>query len=137
MWFQFGSITEREFESKAGKPYTAFELVGIKKGWQSEPDSEWSRKIFRQDAVTVIENGVKRPGISLVSYFQNAVKPGDVIIVKQERNGSFWDIKTVEKLGAQNGGEPEEYTPLDAEQAPALKEAEELPADYEPAPWAA
>lgn len=137
MWFQFSSITEREFESKQGKPYTAFELVGIKKGWKTDPDSEWSRKIFKNDAVTVIEKGVKRPNISLVSYFQKAVKPGAMVKIVQERNGQFWDIVSVEDI-SEGASSPEEYTLPEqaANPSPAeVVEPEPKADEYTPAPW--
>ncbi len=143
MWFQFGNIEERTFDKANGDgTYTAFELTGIKKGYQNAPDEEWSRKIFKSQSVTVIENGQARPDISLVSFFQKAVKPGALIDVKQQRNGNYWDIISVRDI-SQGTDAPAEYTPADAanvapEQSSgdseASEEASKTP-EYTPNTW--
>ena len=135
MWFKFGNIEERTFESKDGKEYQAFELTGIKQGWQNNPDTEWSRKIFRNQATTVIENGVERPGISIVSFFQNAVEPGALIDVKQVKNGNFYDIVSVQDITNGASG-PAEYTPMTTENAPSEESSGDLQAPEMPTnPW--
>lgn len=114
MWISNTKLEKREFTSAAGKSYTAWELSGIKKGYDGAPDSEWSKKLFETDSATVIENGLQRPNISVVSFFRNAVKPEDTVNLKQVRNGKFWKIVELSIVGSDNPNKPMEYTPLES-----------------------
>lgn len=137
MWVSNVKIQQREFESMDGRPYTAYEITGIKKGYNGAPDEEWSKKVFESDAATVIENGVARPGISVVSFFKNAVKESDTVSIKQERAGKFWKINELSIVGAGNKGvAPAPYVPLEASQSVSEASQQATTEATDTPPWA-
>lgn len=110
MWIVFDSITRHDdlVSSKTGNTYTGYVLKGTKKGFQGEPDAPYEKVFFDTQATTVIEKGVSRPGKSVVQFFQKACKPGDTIIIKNERDGKNWRIVSVENIA----GKVPTYEPL-------------------------
>lgn len=121
MWFIFDSIElKHDLVSRAGRTFTGYVLKGERKGYDKDPNTPYEKILFENTATTVIEKGVERPNCSVVQFFQKAVSPGDIVILKFSRKGgNMWDIASVEKLGGST--ELPTYEPLTEEQAQALK----------------
>ena len=122
MWFIFDSIEHRtDLVARSGNTFSAYVLKGQRKGYDKEPDTPYEKKLFETSSCTVIEDGIERPNCSTVQFFQKACVPGDIVIIKfVRRNGSMWDISTVEKLSNSKSNIPT-YEPLTEEQKLALK----------------
>lgn len=99
MWLTFDSITQHfDLVSRAGNTYAGWILKGTKKGFQGEEDEEFEKTFFDSSTTTVIEKGQLRPNCSVVQFFQKAVKQGDTVNMKYEREGKFWRLATVENI---------------------------------------
>ena len=113
-WITFDSIEFKDnLVSKAGTPFSAYILKGTKRGFAGEEDKPFEKILFEGRPVTVIEQGIARPGISVVQFFQKACKPGDLVIMKSIRKGTRWELESVEK-GRTSGGAAD-YVPLTEE----------------------
>lgn len=100
MWLIFNELEERKgMMSKAGKPFDAFIVKGMKKGFNDEPDTPYEKVIFDTSTVAVTEKGIYRDNLSLLQYFQKQAKPGDSFFIKSERDGKFWRWAHIEKVG--------------------------------------
>lgn len=118
MWLKFDSIDYREnLEGQSGKKYSAWVVSGTKKGFKGEPDQPYTKVLFENQTITVIERGITRPGQSVVQFFQKAAKPGDVFDIKSERDGKFWKWITITKLEDNNPT----YTPLTDEEVQRIQ----------------
>ena len=119
MWIDFKSIEYRkDIKSKAGNTFDGYILSGNKRGYQDDPDDpNWEKVLFDSQAVTVIERGVARPNQSLVGYLQTVCKEGDLLALKSEKRGRFWEITTIENLSENKP----QYTPLTEEEFDKLR----------------
>ena len=101
MWVIYQGVEERKnMVSNAGNKFDCFVLHGIKKGYQGEPDKPYEKILFPSTAITVVERGLLRNGMSLLQFLQKACQPGDLLDVKSERdrNGT-WRWTQIEKKG--------------------------------------
>lgn len=118
MWFKFENIEEKhDLVGQSGKKYSGFVVTGMKKGFQGEPDTPYQKTLFSNQAITVIERGITRPGQSVVQFFQKAAQPGDMFDIKSEREGKFWRWISIAKLEDNNPT----YEPLTDEQVKAYE----------------
>ena len=109
MWIIFDKIEERnDLVSKAGKNYTGFILSGTKKGFEGTADEPYEKVFFDTQTATVIEKGVSRPGKSIVQFFQKACKAGDMLVIRNEKDGKNWRIVSIENIS----GKKPSYEPL-------------------------
>ena len=108
----FESIEEKkDMVSREGKRYDCWHLKGKKRGFEGAPDLPYSRTIFPTDTITVIEQGITRPGCSLLQFLQKACNPGDSLTVKSEKDGKYWRWASITKFIP--GGRPlPTYEPL-------------------------
>lgn len=121
MWFRFESIDEKhDLIGQSGKPYSGFVVSGVKLGYQDTPDQPYQKVLFSNQACTIIEHGITRPGMSIVQFFQKAAKPGDVFDIKSEREGKFWKWISISKREDNNPT----YEPLTDEQVNQYKMAQ-------------
>lgn len=121
MWFRFESIDEKHnLVGQSGKSYSGFVVSGVKLGYQDSPDQPYQKVLFPNQACTVIERGITRPGVSVVQFFQKAAKPGDVFDIKSEREGKFWKWISIAKREDNNPT----YEPLTDEQVNQYKMAQ-------------
>ena len=90
--------------SRGGKRYDCWVVKGLKKGFDGAPDVPYEKTIFETDTITVFEQGVTRPGCSLLQYLQKACKQGDSLTVKSERDGKFWRWTSISKYERQGDG---------------------------------
>lgn len=112
-WIIFDKIEYQEnLKSKAGTPYSAYVLTGTKKGYDGAPDEPYRKVMFETTPTTIIEGEIERPGISMVSFFQNACKQGDTVILKNVRKAKGWEIVSLENLRLSKGASAKPYTPL-------------------------
>lgn len=143
-WITFKEIEFKDdLVSKAGNPYAAYVLTGTKRGFAGDKDEPFEKILFEGQPVTVIEKGIRRPGISVVQFFQKACKPGDLVIMRSVRKGTRWELESVE-LGRNSSGAAD-YVPLTEEQiknAPDTQDfsdatrprtPQQAPLDYVPA----
>jgi hypothetical protein len=122
-WIKFEKIEFKDnLKSKAGTPYSAHVLTGIKKGYDGAPDEPYQKTLFENVPTTVIESGVERPGISIVSFFSKGCLPGDTVIIKNVRRAKGWEIASVENLRLSRGPAAKEYTPLTDDEKTAVVE---------------
>lgn len=127
MWITFNSIEYNPnlVSPKTGKQYAGYIVKGMKQGYPfGSPDVPWQRTFFDTSTCTVIEQGINRPDKSIVQFFQKAVKPGDKVEIKSEKNGAFWDIVSIENI-TNKGREVPTYEPLSPEEIARLKQAGE------------
>ena len=121
-WITFESIEKKDdLVSKAGNKYSAWVLRGTKRGYKADPDTQYEKILFENRAVTVIEKGIERPGISIVQFFLNGCKPGDLVILKSVQKNGRWEIESVENRAYTNAAA--DYEPLDAAEINAMKAA--------------
>lgn len=106
-----------------GKTYAGYRLQGIKRGYGNMPDAPYEKVLFDNTTATVIEKGVKRPGMSVIEFIKKAVQPGDTIDMKQQRRGQFWEITTIENIT----NKTPTYEPLSDSEAERLRLSQELP----------
>jgi hypothetical protein len=126
-WITFKSIEFKDdLVSKAGAPYSAYVLKAVKRGFEGEEDAPYEKILFEGRPVTVIEEGVARPGISVVQFFQKACKPGDLVIMRNVRKGKNWELDSVE-LGGKGRSKAADYVPLTKEQ---IADAQASSADF-------
>lgn len=125
MWLKYEGIEfKKGLVGKSGRSYDAWILKGMKKGFDNEPDTPYEKTFFDNTTVTVEEKGVKRPGISIVSFFKNGCEPGDTIIMSYSKTGPRrnLDVETIRNLTKDgNGNNAIEYTPLDSDTADNVK----------------
>ena len=136
MWLVFEGIEEKkDMVSRQGKKFDGWVIHGTKKGFQETPDEPYTKTIFDNQSITVVEKGVVRRGQSLLQFLQKAVKPGDTLSIQSERDGKFWRWTKIENRSQENPS----YEPLTDEQADLLRSAQKPAEDSEdntPA-WAA
>ena len=136
MWLVFEGIEEKkDMVSRQGKKFDGWVIHGTKKGFQETPDEPYTKTIFDNQSITVVEKGVVRRGQSLLQFLQKAVKPGDTLSIQSERDGKFWRWTKIENRSQENPS----YEPLTDEQADMLRSAQKPAEDSEdstPA-WAA
>lgn len=136
MWLVFEGIEEKkDMVSRQGKKFDGWVIHGTKKGFQETPDEPYTKTIFDNQSITVVEKGVVRRGQSLLQFLQKAVKPGDTLSIQSERDGKFWRWTKIENRSQENPS----YEPLTDEQADLLRSAQRPAEDSEdntPA-WAA
>lgn len=136
MWLVFEGIEEKkDMVSRQGKKFDGWVIHGTKKGFQETPDEPYTKTIFDNQSITVVEKGVVRRGQSLLQFLQKAVKPGDTLSIQSERDGKFWRWTKIENRSQENPS----YEPLTDEQADLLRSAQKPVEDSEdstPA-WAA
>lgn len=115
MWVKFDNIEfKKGIVSKSGNTFDAWVATGTKQGFQDEPDKPWEKYFFDNQATTIVERGMLRPGCSIVQFLQKGVKPGDTISIKSERDGKFWRITSMENVANQKPT----YEPLPEEEGP-------------------
>lgn len=136
MWLVFEGIEEKkDMVSRQGKKFDGWVIHGTKKGFQETPDEPYTKTIFDNQSITVVEKGVVRRGQSLLQFLQKAVKPGDTLSIQSERDGKFWRWTKIENRSQENPS----YEPLTDEQADLLRSVQKPAEDSEdntPA-WAA
>ena len=150
-WITFNSIEfDKDRVSKAGKKYDCYVLRGTKKGFSPAEDEPYEKIFFENSTAPILEKGVLRQGISIVSWLTNAVKPGDMIKIKNVRRGANWEIESLENITTSKGGNAKEYTEMSddevaeahSRQMPAMTDAtrpqaprtpQMAPLDYQPA----
>lgn len=129
MWVEFDSVMfEPNLVSKKGKPYSAWVMKGTKKIYGDAPDEEYRRIFFDNSTVTILEKGVSRPNINVVSYLKH-LKKGEVIEMKFVRAGDAQELDTIQKI-ADKSDTGVEYTPLsdsEAERQATATEGVETP----------
>ena len=129
MWVIYQGIEERKnMVSQAGNKFDCFVLQGIKKGYNGEPDKPYEKILFPNTTITVIERGLLRNGMSLLQFLQKACKPGDLLIVKSERdrNGTWRWTQIEKKDDSMPTYEPlsdEDFNKLSTVAAPAVSAA--------------
>ena len=99
MWIIYQGVEERKgVLSQSGKPYDCWVMSGIKKGFgQNDEDKPYEKVLFDSTAITVIEKGLNRNGMSLLQFLQKACKPGDLLVVKSERDrNGIWRWTQIE-----------------------------------------
>lgn len=145
MWIIYNSIEKKTLKGEKGD-YDAWVLTATKKGYDGAPDEDWSRKLFESDAAALIEDGKEIPGVSLVDFFKNGVESGDMVEIKQEKDGRFWRI--VSMCNMTKGGNrvrPKSYAeakaladsaaPATAPAAPAAESSDSGSEDGDLPPW--
>ena len=128
MWLVFEGIEEKkDMVSRQGKKFDGWVIHGTKKGFQETPDEPYTKTIFDNQSITVVEKGVVRRGQSLLQFLQKAVKPGDTLSIQSERDGKFWRWTKIENRSQ----EKPSYEPLTDEQADLLRSAQKPAEDSE------
>lgn len=121
-WVKFEGI---EFNEKcvgrSGKPFSAYVVTGTKMGSEDfgTKDEPFKKYFFENSAVTVIEKGIERPGMSAVQFFQKACNPGDTIIFKNVRRNGKWDLVSIENRAMTNSAS--DYEPLSDDELLAMR----------------
>lgn len=127
-WITFNSIElEKDRVSKTGKKYDCYVMRGTKKGFPPAEDEPYEKIFFDNSTAPILERGVLRPGISIVSFLQHGCKPGDMIKIKNVRRGATWEIESIENMTTSKGGAAKEYTPMTDEEADEAY-AQQMPA---------
>lgn len=128
MWLNFSGVEYKtDLKNRDGKQYSGWVITGTRRGFDGAEDTDWSRVIFENTPVTVIEQGIHRAGQSLLQFLQKACQPGDLLVIKSVRKGTRWEIATIENRSINN---KLEYNPLTTEErAKLLAQAVEVPAD--------
>jgi hypothetical protein len=109
MWITFDSIEYNpKCTSRNGKTFAGWVAKGTKKGFDDEPDSPWEKVFFDNNATTIIERGISRPGCSIVEFLQKACKKGDTLVIRNERDGKFWRVVSMQNISMDKPS----YTPL-------------------------
>lgn len=129
MWLAFEKLEEKKnMVSRNGKTFDGWVIHGIKKGYQETPDEPYTKTIFPNQTITVVEQGINRHGQSLLQFIQKAVKPGDTLSITSERDGKFWRWTKIENRSVALPT----YEPLTGDQADQLRtmqaSTEETPA---------
>ena len=95
MWLDFESIEHRsDLESRKGSKYSAWVLSANKRGYKDEPDAPYSKIIFDNIYADVVD---RRGNTNMAVYeFFQACEPGDLVDMKQERDGDNWKITCLE-----------------------------------------
>ena len=128
MWLVFEGIEEKkDMVSRQGKKFDGWVIHGTKRGFQETPDEPYTKTIFDNQSITVVEKGVVRRGQSLLQFLQKAVKPGDTLSIQSERDGKFWRWTKIENRSQENPS----YEPLTDEQADMLRSAQKPAEDSE------
>jgi hypothetical protein len=95
MWLEYDNCEFRsDLKSRKGDTYSAYVLSGTKRGWKEAPDEPWSKTIFENTFVTVIDR--KGTAEMVVNEFFDMCEPGDLIDVKQTKEGDFWKFVSLE-----------------------------------------
>lgn len=143
MWLKYESIEFKQgLISKAGKKYDAWILKGQRKGFDGAPDTPYEKTFFDNTTVTVIEKGINRPGIGIVSFFKNGCEAGDIIVMTYVKSGPRrnMDVETVRNLTKDsNKNNVTEYTPLpdtEAEDVKFVKANQSSIGSEDTPPWA-
>lgn len=143
MWFKFESIEfKKGLKAKSGRLYDAWVLKGMKKGFDNEPDTPYEKTFFDNTTTSVIEKGVTRPGISIVSFFRNGCEPGDMIVLQYIKSGPRrnLDVESVRNLTKDgNTNSALEYKPLpdtDAQDVKYVRDNQHNVHGSETPPWA-
>lgn len=98
MWFVFDNIEHRtDLQGQSGKTYSGYVVTGTKRGFDGAPDAPYQKVLFENQSCTIVERGIPRPGMSIVQFFQKGVKPGELLVIKSEREGRFWRWSTITK----------------------------------------
>lgn len=125
MWFKFESIEfKKGLKAKSGRLYDAWVLKGMKKGFDNEPDTPYEKTFFDNTTTSVIEKGVTRPNISIVSFFRDGCEPGDMIVLQYTKSGPRrnLDVESVRNLTKDgNTNTAQKYTPLPEQEAEDVK----------------
>lgn len=126
MWLIFDSIElQSGLKSKrTGATYDAYVIKGEKKGFQDEPNTPYEKKVFPDSSATIIEQGIERPNLGIVPFFQKAVAKGDTVIIKFRRTAGGWDIESLENLHRK----APDYQPLSQEEIAAHSAAQQATA---------
>lgn len=94
MWFIYESLTHRnDLESRKGDKYSAYVLEATKKVYKGD-DEPYSKIIFENTFVKIIDR--KGETEMVVNEFFDMCQPGDLIDMKSEKNGDFWNIVSLE-----------------------------------------
>ena len=121
MWLKYEGIEiKRGLTAKSGKKYDAWVLKGQRKGFDGAPDTPYEKTFFDNTTTTVVEKGVNRPGIGIVSFFRNGCDVGDTIIMTYSKTGPRrnLDVETIRNLTKDGQSSSAiEYTPLDERDA--------------------
>lgn len=113
MIFLFDSVEQiKDRVSRQGKRYDCWVVKGKKKGFDGAPDLPYEKTIFETDTITVIEQGITRPGCSLLQFLQKACVPGDSLTVVSERDGKFWRWASIQKYTGKGSKPIPTYEPL-------------------------
>ena len=132
MWLEFEKLEEKKgMVGRSGKKFDGWVLHGTKKGFQEDPDAPYTKTIFDNQVITVVEKGVTRRNQSLLQYLQKAVKPGDTLKITSERDGKFWRWSKIENRSS----EQPTYEPLTDEQADYLRTAQAPEEEDTPPAW--
>ena len=116
---------------KSGKKYDCYVMRGIKKGFPPEPDAPYEKVFFENSATTIIEKGVARPNVSIVSFLQKGCKPGDMISINNVRKQGRWEVESIENKTTSKGKTAVDYTPLGDDELATLRD-QQMPAEYDP-----
>ena len=116
MWVKFDSIEfQKGLTAKSGRKYDAWVFKGMKKGFNDEPDTPYEKTFFDNTTTSVIEKGVTRPGIGIVSFLRNGCEPGDTLAIQFTKSGPRrnLDVETIRNITKDRTvGGAQEYTPL-------------------------
>lgn len=125
MWLKFDSIEfKKGLTAKSGRKYDAWLLKGMKKGFNDEPDTPYEKTFFDNTTVSVIEKGVTRPGISIVSFLRNGCEPGDTLALQFSKQGvrRNLDVETIRNITKDSSsGTAQKYVPLPDDDAEDIK----------------
>jgi len=121
MWIKFDSIEfKKGLTAKSGRKYDAWLMKGMKKGFNDEPDTPYEKTFFDNTTTSVVEKGVTRPGISIVSFLRNGCEPGDTLALSFSKSGTRrnLDVETIRNITKdRTSGGAAEYTPLSDSEA--------------------
>ena len=117
MWVVFENLEFRtDLESKKGNKYSAWIMSGIKKGWQEEEDSPYSKQFFDGTFVTVKD----RKGeveMDMKEFFE-ACEPGDTVVLENKKDGANWKVVSLENKN--RSVLPDSMVPVSNSASPAM-----------------
>lgn len=118
MWVEFDKIEFQDnLRSRSGSEYSAWVATGTKQAYKDVPAAPWRKVFFENQATTVVERGMPRPGCSIVQFLKKGVSKGDILVIKSERDGpTFWRIVSMENKSRNMPS----YEPLPEESKPAV-----------------
>lgn len=142
MWIKFESIEfKKGLKAKSGRLYDAWVFKGMKKGFENEPDTPYEKTFFDNTTTSVIEKGVTRPNISIVSFLQHGCEPGDMLVVQFAKSGPRrnLDVESIRNLTKDNStNTAQKYVPLpdnDANDVKFVRDNQRVQGSETP-PWA-